>query len=288
VTDLITRFAAALDFRQTRGYAATTRSLGWQVIGEPGSYIYLRRLGPLGIAKVQRPRILNLDTLRQLRKEHHIFWTYIEPGLATKVIGEPPNKPWYVEPYAHSATALIDLTQSENKLFEHLDTATRTKIRRAQKDMTISSQKVSQASQDQIDEFLHLSQDWSKQRHVIGYGEKYLRLLLANFKNESTLISARHSEQTVAQLLLIKNGEVATAFCIFTSPLGYRLRAPLLLNWEAIRHSKSLAATVFDFLGVFDPRYPKMYKRWQGFTAMKMLFKPTVVTFPRSYLLLGW
>lgn len=288
MTDLIARFTQCLDFRQTKGYAAITESLGWQVLGEPGSYIYLKQLGPLSIAKVQRPTTLNLTHLAKLRKKHHIFWTFIEPGLSTKFTGQLPKHPWYVEPYAHSATALIDLKQDKKTIWNSLATATRTKIRRTYQDLEITTTPLKDVTPDQIQDLLKLCQSWSKDRQVTGYNTPYLRQILGNFPTTSHFISAFHNNLLVSSLLLIQQGKCATAFCIFTSPLGYRLRAPLLLNWEAISYASELGTTIFDFFGLYDPRYPQMYRKWHGFSATKMLFKPVVVSFPRSFLLLGW
>jgi lipid II:glycine glycyltransferase (peptidoglycan interpeptide bridge formation enzyme) len=288
VIDLVVRFAKHLDFRQSEGYAAITQSLNWQVLGEPGSYIYLRKLGPISIAKAQRPTILNFTKLAKLRKQNHIFWTFIEPGLDTKFIGKLPKKPWYVEPYAHSATALVDLKQDKKTIWQSLTTTTRTKIRRAYQDLDVTTITLKNAPSSQINNFLKLSESWSKHKQVMGYNIPYLKQILENFPNTTHFISAFHKEELVSSLLLIQHNKLTTAFCIFTSPLGYHLRAPLLVNWEAISYSYELGAEIFDFFGLYDPRYPKMYRKWQGFSTTKMLFKPTIVSFPRSFLLLGW
>jgi len=288
VDDLLTRFSRCRDFRQTSGYAAITKSIGWKAIGTPGSYLYLKHLGPLGIAKLQRPETINFAELAKFRKENHIFWTFVEPGLHTKFIGNPPKHPWYIEPYAHSATALIDLKKSESSLLKNLDTATRTKIRRAGKDLTIKTTPLTKTTKGEINQFLALATKWSERKKVIGYEAKYLQKIVTQFHKDAYFVSAFDKKELVSQLLLIKQGSLATAFCIFTSPHGYHLRAPMLVNWKSMHYAKKLGATIFDFFGIYDPRYPKMYRRWQGFSAAKMLFKPTFISFPRSYMLLGW
>ena len=87
--------------------------------------------------------------------------------------------------------------------------------------------------------------------------------------------------------MIIKNQQTAIYYAAFSEELGYELFAPTLLTWTAMITAKNAGCHIFDFGGIYDPRY-RMYKKWQGFTKFKEGFSPTVVYYPPTQLLLGW
>ena len=53
---------------------------------------------------------------------------------------------------------------------------------------------------------------------------------------------------------------------------GKKLFAPTLCVWEVIKESKRRNLQIFDFEGLWDERFPKLNKNWQGFSQFKKGF----------------
>lgn len=268
-------------------HANLMRQIGWSVDGVKGSRIYYRTLGPLTIAKIQRPKKLDLVWLKQFRKDHRTLTTFIEPGITV-----PPETKigFSVEPFAHSCTSLIDLLPKEQEILSSFSQKTRYNIVHTLKksDLKVTTTELGKLSRSQKTEFFALHANWSKQKNVIGYSEQLLNGILTSFAKHGDLHLCYLGQELVATLLVLYHDGIATYWAAFASPLGYKSFAPTLLTWTAIQAAKANGCEIFDFGGIYDPRYPKMYKRWQGFTKYKSGFNPTVISFPPTSLQLFW
>ncbi len=261
------------------------RSIGWHVEGKAGSQIFYRTLGPFTVAKIQRPKAIDLDWLKQFRKTHRALTTYIEPSLTTSFA-----EGFHVEPFAHSCTSLIDLKPSKQLILNSFSQKTRYNITRTlrKNNLEIISTPLSTINSKLLTDFFSLHHDWSKQKHVIGYSLPLLRGIFKSFATHADLHLSYLDDSLVGSLLVLYHGSVATYYAAFAAPLGYQHFAPTLLTWTAIRAAKERGCDIFDFGGIFDPRYPRMYKKWLGFTKFKSGFNPTVVSYPPTSLQLFW
>lgn len=269
-------------------HAAVMEQIGWHTARHAGSQLYYRSLGPMTIAKLQRPSSLDLAWLRSFRRAHHTLTTYIEPGLATVL--PPKQLGLAVEPFAHSCTSLLDLTLSDSKLLDSFSQKTRYNIVRTLKknELHLTSSELGKLSIPELTQFFALHQVWSKQKNVIGYSQQLLNATLSSYKDSGDLHLCYLGDTLVATLLTLYHDRVATYWAAFSLPSGYKSFAPTLLTWTAVQQAKARGCDIFDFGGIYDPRYPKMYKRWQGFTKFKEGFSPTVVSYPPTSLQLFW
>jgi lipid II:glycine glycyltransferase (peptidoglycan interpeptide bridge formation enzyme) len=268
-------------------------SIGWHVVGKPGlpaqagTHLFFRRLGPVAIAKIQRPQTIDIPWLNQMRKKYHILTLYIEPGLQSKI-----NNPFglQVEPFAHSATSLVDLALSESALLASFSQKTRYNIVHTlkQKELTLTNTRFDKLSSQQISDFFTLDSAWSKQSHVVGHGVAHLQAVLHSYASAGDLHLCYRGSTLVGSLMILYSDHVATYYTAHALPQGYTSYAPTLLTWQAMLRAKANKCDIFDFGGIFDPRYPKLYKNWQGFTKFKSGFRPTVVSYPPTYLKLFW
>ncbi|MBP9669820.1 peptidoglycan bridge formation glycyltransferase FemA/FemB family protein [Candidatus Woesebacteria bacterium] len=262
--------------------------IGWKTEIHGDSQLYYRSLGPLTIAKIQRPKSLDLSWLQSFRKKHKTLTTYIEPGLTTTL----PEKRlgFTVEPFAHSCTSLIDLRPTEPNILNSFSQKTRYNIVHSLKksDLKIETTQLDMLSDKQLADFFSLHTEWSKQKHVIGYSKELLNGILKSFAKSGDLHLCYKGSTLVGTLLTLYHDSVATYWAAFANPIGYKSFAPTLLTWVAIQTAKSKKCEIFDFGGIYDPRYPKMYKKWQGFTKFKSGFNPTVISYPPTTLQLLW
>lgn len=281
---LTERFRSRQDLHQSPMHASVMADIGWQTIRlSPGSNLFLRHLGPVSVAKLQRPKMIDLSLLDSLRKQHHILTLYLEPGLTTPIA---PKLGWPVEPFAHSRTSLIDLTLSKSELLASFNQNTRRNLKSPT--ATIRSIPLHQLTQQDLDDFFALQHSWSHLKHLASYPLPFMRSVLARHHEQGYLHLAYLGEVPVALLLVLVHDRVATYYVAFGSVEGYHSSAPTLLTWAAMQTAKHQGCDIFDFGGIYDPRYPKMYKKWQGFTKFKEGFRPTVVTYPPTTLQLFW
>lgn len=269
-------------------YRDLMHEIGWKTEIHGDSQLYYRSLGPLSIAKIQRPKSLDLEWLQSFRKTHKTLTTYIEPGLTTHL----PEKRFgfHVEPFAHSCTSMIDLWPTEPNILNSFSQKTRYNIVHSLKksELKIETTQLSKLSKKQLDDFFSLHEDWSKQKNVIGYSKELLDGIIKSFAKSGDLHLAYVGDQLVATLLILYHDSIATYWAAFSSPAGYKSFAPTLLTWIALQTAKTKKCEIFDFGGIYDPRYPKMYKKWIGFTKFKSGFNPTVISYPPTILQLFW
>ncbi len=285
--DLISRFSKHEDLHQSAMHAGVLHDLGWSKEGVPSSYIYYRTLGPFSVAKLQRPKEIDLGWLKNFKKSHRTLTTYLEPGLNFKSSVSIGIK---AEPFAHSCTSLIDLIPKEQEILNSFSQKTRYNIVHTLKkaNLKITSTNLDKLTSLQLSDFYTLHKNWSKQKNVIGYSKELLGATIKNYASNGDLHLAYLGQDLVGALLILYHDSVATYWAAFASQSGYKSFTPTLLTWTAIKHAKENSFEIFDFGGIYDPRYPKMYSRWIGFTKFKSGFNPTVISYPPTALQLFW
>jgi len=263
--------------------------IGWETHGEPGSQVYLLPLASLSTTKLQRPKKVDFELINYLRKRHYTLGFYYEPGLSTKETGTLGHS-LPAEPFAHSATSLLDLTLDDKSLLASFTSKTRYNIGLAlrQKKLSIVSVPLSLMSEQYRDDFLSLRKVWSKTKHIYGYELKFVLGILESFRGYGTLHIAYKNKTPVATLLVLYHERVATYWAAFCTPSGYSHFGPTLLTWVSLLAAKEAGCDIYDFGGVYDPRYPRLYKKWQGFTKFKSGFNPTYIEYPKTRLQIFW
>lgn len=269
-------------------HANILREIGWKVDGKPESQIFYRTLGPLTVAKIQRPKELDLNRVKAFRAKNHTLTMYIEPGLRTIL---PDHKiGMSVEPFAHSCTSLIDLEGGEQAILNSFTQKTRYNITHSIKknEINITTTQLGNLTGKQKSDFFALHEAWSHKKNVIGYPISLLNAVIKCHSKTGDLHLCYLGDQLIGSLMILYHDHVATYYAAFALPAGYKAFAPTLLTWKAIQSAKSRDCDIFDFGGIYDPRYPKMYKRWVGFTKFKSGFNPTIISYPPTSLQLFW
>lgn len=293
-------------------YANVMRAIGWTIEGKPGSQIFVRKLGPIAVAKMQRPEKVDLSVIEVVRKKYRTITFQLEPALQSIVEKKKFIFPLHIEheepelwisawkefgfartvmPLAHSASSLIDLRLTKQQLLEHVSQKTRYNIRKGEKDPTLHVEIIplSELNTTQTKTFLDLRAEWSKRKNVMGYDQTFMNGVLNSFeKHGACLFAVDESGKTLATLLVLTTEKTAIYFSAFSSEKGYARNCPTLLTWNAMNWAKDLGMLIFDFGGVYDPRYTGTYKRWRGFTEFKERFKPTYFLYPKSYMKTFW
>ncbi len=305
-------FAKQRDIHQTPMYANVMRAIGWTIEGKPGSQIFVRKLGPIAVAKMQRPEKIDTRVIDEVRRKYRSVTFQLEPALHSVMNGKVASFPHTIDsnesidwtvmwkshgythtvmPLAHSVSSLIDLRGTEQQLLEHFSQKTRYNIRKGEKENNVLIQCIPLSELDITwkKAFLMLRSEWSKRKNVMGYDEKFMNGVLDAFKKHGAcLFAVDRAGKTLATLLMLTTEKTAIYFSAFSSEEGYACNAPTMLTWNAIQWAKKVGMEIFDFGGIYDPRYTGTYKRWKGFTQFKERFRPTAFYYPKSFMKSFW
>lgn len=301
------------DIRQSPPYAYYMETIGWKVekVGKWNAFI--KQFPLIGsFIKIQRIGLpIPFTDIQKLAKKYRAFRIVVELSLLT-----PPGSPLRLRsgqaghtgggmwrqsktPYTPSKTIHIDLTASEDEIFQKFTEAKRRAVRRAIKNNIIVKQS------NNINEFIKL-----KKKQDLPFGfliqkdlqllwqsffPKYVCLLLAYQQKKMTINTknkyfnniyyySESGEHPLAGILLLFYNHAAYYWQAAATKEGRRFFAPTLLVWEALKFAKMKGCKIFDFEGIYDERFPEATKNWQGFTKFKEGFGGEVVYYPKPFL----
>ncbi|MBI2103894.1 peptidoglycan bridge formation glycyltransferase FemA/FemB family protein, partial [Candidatus Woesebacteria bacterium] len=255
------------DIRQTPQYAKYLKKISW-VVEQKHSNYFIKRFPLVGsVIKVQRPEILRYSDIRLLGKKHRAFQIIIEPKDTT-------NNQWLMangfklskSPYLPTKTLQLDLTVSMNRFID-------TMKKDARRAVTMNQELGIKNDDTNLEEF---RKNWKKavgwKRHIPSLKE--LQALKKSFQKNSLFLLDNNSSGAI---FLIGDG-IAYYWQAFTSQKGRKQLAQYKIVWEGILWAKARGAKVFDFEGIYDPRFPN--KNWKGFTHFKKSFGGYEVEYP--------
>ena len=272
----------AIDLRQSDGWAKYLESQGWEV-GRVKCKIYIRKIPLFGsVIKIQRPEELpSFEEIDRIAKKHRALLVKLEPLTADqyKLASENGFVPDKL-PSIPSKTIIIDLTKSEQELWEELSQDTRQSVKKAMDNqLTISHYQPGGQGFDQaLEQFHQLLTETGRRHKFWTPGLNQLKSKAGVFGPDANLF-----------LVLSKSGRpVAGAFTLMddgthsgSSKEGQHLYASYFLLWETIKYLReSKRFNRHDLAGIYDPRFHKATRRWQGFTTFKRKFGGKEVGYP--------
>ena len=261
-----------MDLRQSKEFAQHMKLSGWIVEKADNCYVYLRKLPlfPPLIMKIQYPPPpIPFEKIEKLAKKYKPFQIQIQPlkmeldfkKYGYKLIGGGGHV---------TKTIQIDLTQSEKKILSQMKKDTRYSIRKAEEQAL------------QIIKSTHLEkfrQTWKKsvgwQKYVPSL--KSLGLLKKAFGEKAVFLLA----SSLGGTIILLTDKTAYYYYAFTSKEGRKKSAQYFLVWEAIKLAKKRGCKIFDFEGIYDPRFP--IKSWKGFSHFKKSFGGREIEYPGSF-----
>lgn len=264
------------DIHQSPTYANYMRAIGWTVESIGGVNAFIKKIPFVGaVIKIQRPdKIPSEQSLQKLKEKYHAKRITIEPSLDYEP--RTMNYELLSDPYLPTKTIHIDLRPTEEKIFKRFTEAKRRAVRRAEKNKIIVTQSTN------IQDFIHLK---NKSAGLLGFlTTTTVKPLFEIFNPNHVAILCAYKENNknpISTVLLLFYERTAYYWQAAASSEGKKLAAPTLLVWEALKLAKSKKCTLFDFEGIFDPRYPNLNKNWSGFTKFKQGFGGVEVEYPK-------
>lgn len=273
-----------MEIQQSPQYKKYIASVGWNIITVDGVQIFIKHIPLIGtLAKIQRPEVLPfLPKLIPILQKNHV--TIVAPEPLSSQNQEEFSK-WikglskffkiYKNPFLPTKTICVDLTPTEEMIFNKFSEAKRRAVRRAIK------LGVSVKESRNIKDLIYIK---GKSAGLFGsitttWADTMWRCFSSN---NATILLAYHNNVLLGGIFLIFYDSVAYYWIAGATKKGKKLFAPTLLVWEALKLEKQRGATQFDFIGVFDERIPKENTSWKGFTKFKEGFGGTTVYYPLS------
>lgn len=278
------------DLRQSPEWGKFLESLGWKVeisqsAGKPYQ-IFVRKIPLLGsIIKIQRPSTVDFGGIGKLAERHHALFVKLEPLFALSETSGFKKDSW---PLLPTKTIQIDLKKSEAEIFGRMKKDARYGIRRAEKCGLEASRFSLSDKNAPLEEFYRIFKETGRRG---GFWVPPLRDLKAKANafgkigKKGWLIAAFHP-QTKAMLagaIILAHRQTAFYHHAASSKEGQKLFAPYTVMWKTMRLAKEKECGILDLEGIFDPRFPKLTKKWRGFTHFKECFGGEAVSFPGSY-----
>ncbi|MCX8008699.1 MAG: peptidoglycan bridge formation glycyltransferase FemA/FemB family protein [Patescibacteria group bacterium] len=274
-----------MELQQSPLYAEYVKRLGWHVETVDGIYVFIKRF-PLfgGFAKIQRiEKFPSLDHLLRIFRTYHVRRLVLEASerLEEKAFKEFAHTleryvPLVKNPFIPTKTLRIDLEKSEEELFHNLTQAKRRAVRRALKHGVIVTES------DNIHDLIRVK---NKSAGLLGFittsGVK--EIWLSFRPDNATTVLGFHNDNLVAGILLIFWHDIAYYWIAGGTKKGKQVAAPTLAAWEAIKLAKTRGMKQFDFVGIWDERFPTKNRDWLGFTKFKEGFGGKPLYYPTHY-----
>ena len=221
-----------------------------------------------------------IEKLKQIGKEQKAIFIKLEPNVEntsiTQLVGLTKGKPLFTK-----HTSVIDLTRSEEEIFNSFKSKTRYNIRLAEKHgvkvQEDNSEKVFEAYLKLLFEttarqgFYAHNKDYHRQQWKILQPAGISHLLTATYKGK--ILSAF--------LLFIFNNTLYYPYGASTREYK-ELMASTLLMWKAIKFGRAHGCKLFDLWGDTEPNPPPNHP-YYGFHRFKEGFSPKLVEFIGTY-----
>ncbi|HSW89305.1 MAG TPA: hypothetical protein VLH19_00330 [Patescibacteria group bacterium] len=284
--DLLSRFVSRPDYHQLPAYARVMERIGWDVIPMNGQYLFVRRIGPISIAKFQRPQSIDFSNLKKLQKRLPLVKTYIDPGLSLDLeilrsngLKETKNH------HAYTKTFICNLHGSEEKILASFSKTLKYQMLRSLR-MGVSYKVVAfvNLTEETKTEIVKLHSEWETEKKVSGYPNNFLRILWQEMQKEGSMILAYEGKTLHGALYFLHHHGVAMYFYQYTSQKGRQsLYVPSGLAYQTVKLAKFLGCDILDLCSAYDERFGTENLKWKGFSVHKEHFHPTSVYYPPSF-----
>ena len=274
-----------VDVRQSIHYANYLKRIGWTVerIGEIN--YFLRKFPLIGsVLKVQRPEEINRDVIDKISRKYRVFQVIIEPKteLDAKYLVSIGFK-LSQKPYLPSRTLQIDLTQSQKEIFRHFKKDSRSILLKA---LSGGGRGADIRQCLAPDEIVKWREAWKNSVNFKRYVPPAVQLLnlRKSFPGNYSLFLTSHniSGRIIGGVLFTRSlHDFAYYWYGFTNKEGRASLSQYSPLYQGILWAKKHGVKVFDFEGVYDPRFPD--KSWLGFSHFKRSFGGYEVEYPGCY-----
>lgn len=273
------------DIRQSQNYANYLSHSGWTVERIAKTNYFIKKLPLIGsVLKVQRPNEIRIDIIRKLAKKYRSFQIIVEPKTEIDAkflasIGFKLAKSTYLP----SKTLQIDLTQPRDKIFKSFKKDARAAIKRGG---AINVKEYS--TPDEIKIFREGWKSSVKFNRFVPLADQLINLRKSFPANHSIFLASHNIVGRIIGGVIFttssheRSNYITYYWQAFTSSEGRTSLSQYTLLHQGILWAKKQGYKIFDFEGIYDPRFPN--KDWLGFSHFKKSFGGHEVSYPGTYI----
>lgn len=229
------------------------------------TWLYGSRGPVLDYKSPKAAEIINLiaGEVREIGKAENSVFFRIDPPL---LIEEPevklPKFYSHHEGFYPEHTLILDLTASEEEILAQMKPKGRYNIKVALKNgvtiRTADPQNTKQFAED-IDNYHRIMLETTARDGFQGHRKGFYHDMVKTLSEAQIckMYIAEYQGKTVAALISTLYQDTAIYYYGVSSNEHRNVMAPYLLQWEAIKESKSLGLSKYDFLGISPPDDPK-------------------------------
>jgi hypothetical protein len=268
------------DVRQAEEYAHYVQRMGWRVeqlaVGSWQLAVFIRKIGPVGIAKIQRVDVEDWGAVNEVLKRNRVVYTKYEP--LTNDQWPMTNDQRFRQdswPMLATRTIRVDLRPSEQDIVKTFKKDCRAILRNIQYSVF----------NIQVNDFGGFYEMWRKANHIKNLwtpNKQHFDALVESFGKKCFSVTIN----SLAGCVVLMHQETAYYYYAGSLPEGKKLHLPYLVVWEAMKEAKKRGCKIWDFEGIFDPRWPN--KSILGYTHFKKSFGGEEIEFPGSFSKWRW
>lgn len=179
-------------------------------------------------------------------------------------------------------TLILDISQSEKKLFKDLRKRARYNINRAKRFKIIDCRfKIEDLEFDKaFNEFWQLMRKTAQRQKIKVYPRQYFEKLFKSLEDKAQLFIAYYQKRPIVANIVIFWGKRAT-YLYGASDDPSRTGAAYFIQWQQILEAKKKNLTEYDFWGIAiaDKKGKVRPPKWQGITFFKRAFDGKIVKY---------
>lgn len=264
------------DVRQSDEYATYMERLGWDTERVGGAHIFIRRAGPITLAKLRRPGpVTDWEKVRSFRQRQKIAVLQADPEVAEEAEMNRYGMKLARSQLLGTKTLLVDLRPDSSKILSGFKTETRYKLRK-------NEQNEVPLVWNDVEYFYTVLKQGYKDIGVWCPPPEHYHAFTSAFNKKSFCVVAGGESGCLVTL----HEGVAEYYYAASTPAGKQRNLPYMVVWEAMKEAKKRGALVWDFNGLYDPRWPDA--RWKGFSFFKQRFGGVELEFAGTYIKYGW
>jgi len=278
------------DIRQSDKWAKYLQALGWQShrTKRGVSIMYKKIFLGVSVVKIQKPSHLtdeDIDQIEEFCKNINPLFIKIEPFVGQDLsVLESRGYVESSEPLTPPSTIYIDLTKSEEGLWNNISHGGKYSIKRAQREGTVT-RFYQNPVEEKLGPYFEIVKETGRRKHFFIQPMKDFLAKVKIFGKECHLVlSFDQRGEMLSGKFYLCHQDMVLYSTGGTSAKGLKTKAGYELLWKSILYFKGLGYKVFDLEGRDDPRFPLDTKSWGGFTHFKEKFGGENVEFPCPYI----
>lgn len=187
-------------------------------------------------------------------------------------------------PVALTKTHVIDLANGIEATVQNFSSIARRNTRRALRSTEIRYETIpfSQMTASLGEAIAELHVLFRQDRPWMIDQSRLRRAILGHFGDKGWFSLAWRGRQLVGAVYMLMHDRVASYHTAISHPEALAARVPTGLVYHAMHEATQRRCDLFDFVGLYDDRYPERYVRWKGFSSFKMRFGGTSIAYPPS------